>query len=49
MLGLLRESVLLQAGAALAAGLLVAAGVVGIRRPAERWPRWLWGLAAARG
>ena len=49
VLGLLRESVLLQAGAALAAGLLVAAGVVGIRRPAERWPRWLWGLAAARG
>ena len=49
VLGLLRESVLLQAGAALAAGLLVAAGVVGIRRPAERWPRWLWGLAAAGG
>ena len=47
VLGLLRESALLQAGAALAAGLLVAAGVVGLlRRPAERWPRLLWGLAA---
>ena len=46
VLGLLRESALLQGGAALAAGLLVAAGVVGLRRPAERWPRLLWGLAA---
>ena len=46
VLGLLRESAPLQAGAALAAGLLVAAGVVGLRRPAERWPRRLWGLAA---
>ena len=46
VLGLLRESAPLQAGAALAAGLLVAAGVVGLRRPAERWPRRVWGLAA---
>ena len=46
VLGLLRDSAPLQAGAALAAGLLVAAGVVGLRRPAERWPRRLWGLAA---
>ena len=47
VLGLLRESALLQAGAALAAGLLVAAGAAGLRWPAERWPRRLWGLAAA--
>ena len=46
VLTLLRDSALVQAGAALAAGLLVAAGVVGLRRPAERWPRLLWGLAA---
>lgn len=47
VLGLLRESALLQAGAALAAGLLAAAGVAAFRRPAARWPRLLWGLAAA--
>lgn len=47
VLGLLRESLLLQMGAALAAGGLVAAGVIGIRRPEERWVRRLWGLAAA--
>ena len=46
VLGLLRESAPLQAGAALAAGLLIAAGVVGLRRPAERWPRRVGGLAA---
>ena len=46
VLGLLRESLLVQAGAALAAGVLVAAGVIALRRPAERWPRRLWGLAA---
>ena len=46
VLTLLRDSALVQAGAALTAGLLVAAGVVGLRRPAERWPRLLWGLAA---
>ena len=49
VLGLLRESFLLQAGVALAAGMLVAAGVVGLRRPEERWVRRLWGLAAAGG
>ena len=47
VLGLLRESVLLQAGAALAAGLLAAGGAAAYRRPAARWPRRLWGLAAA--
>ena len=47
VLGLLRESVLLQAGVALAAGLLAAAGAAAFRRPAARWPRLLWGLAAA--
>ena len=46
VLGLLRESALLQGGAALAAGLLVAAGVAALRRPAWRWPRWCWGWAA---
>ncbi len=46
VLGLLRDSAPLQVGAALAAGLLIAAGVVGLRRPAERWPRRVWGLAA---
>ena len=46
VLGLLRDSAPLQVGVALAAGLLAAAGVVGLRRPAERWPRRLWGLAA---
>ena len=49
VLGLLRESLLLQMGAALAAGVLFAAGVVGLRRPEERWVRRLWGLAAAGG
>ncbi|MYN66408.1 MAG: hypothetical protein F4X11_15470 [Acidobacteria bacterium] len=49
VLGLLRESFLLQAGVALATGVLVAAGVVGLRRPEERWVRRLWGLAAAGG
>ena len=46
VLGLLRESVLLQVGVALAAALLAAAGVAGLRRPVERWPRRVWGLAA---
>ena len=46
VLGLLRDSAPLQVGVALAAGLLIATGVVGLRRPAERWPRRLWGLAA---
>ncbi len=47
VLGLLRDSLLLQAGAALAAGLLAAGGAAAYRRPAARWPRRLWGLAAA--
>ncbi len=47
VLGLLRESVLLQAAAVLAAGLVAAAGVTAFRRPAARWPRRLGGLAAA--
>ena len=46
VLGLLRDSALVQAGAALAAGLLAAAGVAALRRPAWRWPRWCWGWAA---
>ena len=46
VVSLLRESVLVQAGVALAAGLLVAAGVAAFRRPAWRWPRWCWGWAA---
>ena len=49
VLGLLRESLLLQAGVILAAAGLFAAGVVGLRRPEERWVRRLWGLAAAGG
>ena len=46
VLSLLRDSALVPAGAVLAAGLLVAAGVAARRRPAWRWPRRLWGLAA---
>ena len=46
VLTLLRDSALVQAGAALAAGLLAAAGVAALRRPAWRWPRWCWGWAA---
>ena len=47
VLTLLRDSALVQAGAALAAGLLLAAaGVAALRRPAWRWPRWCWGWAA---
>ena len=46
VLTLLRDSALVQAGAALVAGLLAAAGVAALRRPAWRWPRWCWGWAA---
>ena len=46
VLTLLRDSALVQAGAALAAGLLAAAGVAALRQPARRWPRWCWGWAA---
>ena len=46
VVSLLRESALVQAGAVLAVGLLVAAGVAAFRRPAWRWPRWCWGWAA---
>ena len=46
VLTLLRDSALVQAGAALAAVLLAAAGVAALRRPAWRWPRWCWGWAA---
>ena len=46
VLTLLRDSALVQAGAALAAGLLAAAGVAALRRPAWRWPWWCWGWAA---
>ena len=46
VVSLLRESALVQAGVALAAGLLVAAGVAAFRWPAWRWPRWCWGWAA---
>ena len=46
VVSLLRESVLVQAGVALAVGLLAAAGVAALRRPAWRWPRWYWGWAA---
>ena len=46
MLSLLRESALVQAVAALGAGLLVATGVAAVRRPAWGWPRRLLGLAA---
>ena len=46
VLTLLRDSALVQAGAALTAGLLAAAGVAALRRPAWRWPRWCWGWAA---
>ena len=45
VLGLLRDSGPLQVGVVLAAGLLAAAGVAGLRRPAA-WVRRLWGLAA---
>ena len=46
VLTLLRDSALVQAGAALTAGLLAAAGVAALRRPAWRWPWWCWGWAA---
>ena len=46
VLTLLRESALVQAGVILAVGLLVVAGVVAIRRPADRWARRCWGWAA---
>ena len=43
-LSLLRDSALVQAAAVVAAGLLVAMGVVAFRRPAWPWPRRLLGL-----
>ena len=46
VLTLLRDSALVQAGAALTAVVLAAAGVAALRRPAWRWPRWCWGWAA---
>ena len=46
VLTLLRDSALVQAGAALTAVLLAAAGVAALRQPARRWPRWCWGWAA---
>ena len=46
VVSLLRDSALVQAGVALAVGLLAAAGVAALRRPAWRWPRWCWGWAA---
>ena len=46
VLGLLRDSLLLQAGAALAAGLLAAGGAAAFGVPGALAPR-LWGLAAA--
>ena len=46
VLHLLRESARVQVGVALAGGLLIVAGVAALRRPAWRWPRRLWGLAA---